>query len=131
MVGDNPTLPLLSETVTIGRHKRVTAKVRVQVRPNEREELFDIPLTDQRVEVERVQVGRFIDTPPPVRVEGDITIVPVVEERAVVSVRLFLREELWVRTVRATRIERRAINLRTETVEVQRLDLPEGEDAHE
>jgi stress response protein YsnF len=49
------------------------------------------------VEIGRVPVGRPVDTMPPVRQEGDTTIVPVVEEIIVVGRRLILKEEVRIR----------------------------------
>ena len=46
--------------------------------------------------VERVAVERQVATAPPPRVEGDTTIISLVEERLVVEKRLFVVEELRV-----------------------------------
>jgi stress response protein YsnF len=61
----------------------------------------------ESVEVTRVPIDRMVDIAPEVRTEGDVTIVPVVEEVLVVEKRLLLKEELHIRR----RVE-------TETVEV-------------
>lgn len=48
------------------------------------------------VEIRRVKVDREVDHVPKVRVEGDVTIVPVVEEVLVVEKRLVLKEEVHI-----------------------------------
>ena len=133
---DVPTLPLFAEVANVQRRKRVTGKLRIQVTPSSREDLIEVVLKDERIAVEHIPVERFVDEVPVVRVEGNTTIIPVLEERAVVTVRLFLREELHVHTVQTTRTEQRAIDLRKETVTVHRdavgdQEITEGESQHE
>lgn len=65
-----------------------------------RDRLIDEELAHERVEVERVPIGRMVTTAPPVREEGDTTIIPVVKEIVVVERRLMLTEEVRVRRVR-------------------------------
>ena len=58
------------------------------------------------VEVTRVPVNREVSEAPPIRMEGDITVVPVVEERLVIEKRLFLVEELHLtRTATTEQVE--------------------------
>lgn len=127
MTTDEEMLPLAVESVEITRRRVPTGLVRVRVVPETREESVEVGLQDEDVAVERVPVGRFVNSVPPPRIEGDVTILPVVEERAVVTVRLFLREEVRLRTHRRTRVERHAMTLRSERVEVERRDINEGE----
>ena len=47
----------------------------------------------------RVPVDRRLDSVPDMTTEGDLTIIPVVEERLVVSRELYLREEIHVRRI--------------------------------
>lgn len=127
MTGTEKTLPLFGETVTVGTRKVVTGRVTVRVTPASHDHTVPIALSEQSVSVERVTVGRFIDEMPPTRVEGDTTIIPVVEERAVVSIRLFLREEVRVRPVRTTTTAERTVTLRQETADVDRHDIQPGD----
>lgn len=57
---------------------------------------------------------------PQIRFEGDTTIVPVVEEVAVVQKRLVLREEIRITKRRRERRERMQVPLRRERAEVTR-----------
>ena len=54
-------------------------------------------MAGESVEVTRVPVNREIDTAPSIRTEGDVTIIPVVEEVIVVEKRLVLKEEIHLR----------------------------------
>jgi stress response protein YsnF len=73
------------------------------------------------VEVERVPIGRVIDAVPAVKDEGDLLVVPVVEETVVVERRLVLKEELHIRRVHTTERYRDTLKLRYQTAEVTRI----------
>ena len=118
----NPeTLRLWEEQVSFDRERVETGRVRVRVVTHEREETLEIPLTTERVEVERVPIGREIDAMPPRRQEGDTTVVPVVEEVVVLQRKLVLREELRFRLVRTTEQHRENVVLRRQEAVIERL----------
>src|ERR1700712_215520 len=105
-------LPLLSEELSVSRRIVETGVVKVSTVTHGREVLVDEPVVHERVEVERVAVGRFVDTFPDVREEGDTTIIPVVEEVIVVEKRLVLKEEVHLRRVRVTEQHQELVVLR-------------------
>jgi uncharacterized protein (TIGR02271 family) len=115
-------LPLVAEQPTLSRRTVETGRVRIAVETAVRTEPIAFDLAETEVSVERVPVGRFVDSAPPARIEGDVTIIPVLEERAVVTVRLFLREELHVRASTARRQVREEVELRREQATVTRQD---------
>ncbi len=59
------------------------------------------------LKIERVKLDRAVDVAPPLRDEGNTTIISLVEERLVVEKRLFVVEEIHV--TRETTQERVAI----------------------
>lgn len=61
---------------------------------------IDEPLFTDEVSVERVPVNRIVDAVPETRQEGDVTIIPVIEEVITVEKRLLLREEVRIRRSR-------------------------------
>lgn len=128
MAASEETLPLFAEEISVGVHKVATGRTRVRVTPTTTRETIPVSLTETAVQVERVPVGRYVDAMPPARTEGDTTILPVVEEQAVVTTRLFLREEVRIRVVRATRTESQTLDLRREDVAVERLPPEQGEE---
>ena len=71
-------------------------------------------MTSERFEIERVPVGRTVEAVPPARTEGDLTIMPVVEEIGVVERRLVLKEEIHIRRVRHTERHRETVTLRAQ-----------------
>jgi stress response protein YsnF len=93
-------IPLSGEDLDISRRQREKSVLRVEVVTHVREERIDALLTHQHVDVTRVPIGRYVGAMPDLREEGDVTIIPVVEEVLVVERRLLLREEVHVRTAR-------------------------------
>ena len=78
--------------------------------------------------VTRVPIGREIAEAPAIRIEDDLTIVPVIEERLVVEKRLFLVEELHLRrTVTIDPVEV-PTTLRRTRVDVERFERDQQED---
>ena len=53
--------------------------VRVHVVTDEEEIPASVTLRSERIEVERVPVGRMVESAPPVREENGVTIIPVME----------------------------------------------------
>ena len=90
-------VPLLREELRVEKRNVLTGKVRVRSVVDVVEEVARATLEDQRIEVTRVPVGKEIDEAPSVRTEGDVVIVPVIEEVLVVEKRLVLKEELHIR----------------------------------
>jgi stress response protein YsnF len=85
-----------------------------------RDHLIDEVLARTSVEVNRVPIGRLIDTMPAIKEEGDFTIVPIVEETLVVERRLMLKEELHIRRMQTTERYQQTVKLRYQTAEVTR-----------
>jgi stress response protein YsnF len=119
--GEKIVLPLHTEDVSVKR-RAVERDVRVRVQTTSHEQLVDEALTHEQVEIERVTVNRPIDAVPPVREEGDLTIIPLVEEVLVVERRLILKEEIHLRRVRTTTRHREAVTLRDEEVVIERAE---------
>lgn len=113
-------LPVVEETVRIGKRVREVGKTRVHLTPRQRKERVDVPVAREEVHVTRVRVDRFVDAPPPVRQEGDVTIVPVLEEVVVIQRRLRVKEELHITKRRGTRRHRETVTLREEEATIER-----------
>jgi uncharacterized protein (TIGR02271 family) len=96
-------IPLHVEEISVSRREIKKANVQVALVTGTREQLIDKELTHVRVEIERVPIDRTVEVAPPIRQEGDITIIPVVEEFVVVERRLVLKEEVRVRRVSTSR----------------------------
>jgi stress response protein YsnF len=120
-------IPLVDETATIGKREVLTGRVRVRTVTDTLEELARADVQRETVEVTRVLIDRMIETAPEVRTEGDLTIVPVVEEVLVVEKRLVLKEELHIRRRVAAETVEVPVTLRRQRAIVERLapDTPD------
>jgi uncharacterized protein (TIGR02271 family) len=119
---DDGTLvvPVIDEILNIQTRQRETGVVEVRKTIHEHTETVDPPLYVEEVEVERVEVNRFVDGPLHVRHEGDTTIVPLLEEVLVVEKRLLLREEVHIKKARREVHNPQAVTLRQERVDIVR-----------
>ena len=116
-------VPVLGERARVVKRATDAGGVRVSKVVREEEQAIDLPLAHDEVSVERVPVGRFIDTVPPTRREGDdCWVIPIVEEVLVVEKRLMLKEELRVRKTVVEAREPQTITLRREEPVIERLE---------
>jgi uncharacterized protein (TIGR02271 family) len=114
-------LPLLKEEVRVEKRSLITGKVRVRSVVDTVEEVARAVLEEERVEVTRVPVNKEVDAAPSVRTEGDLTIVPVLEEVLVVEKRLVLKEELHIRRQVAREDVEVPVTLRKQRAVIERL----------
>lgn len=117
---DDLDLQVVEERLAI--EKKIVAGdiVGVSITTEVVEEIAEVELDRYRVEVTRVPVGRVVEEAPLARAEGDITIVPVIEERLVVVKQLFLKEELHIRHVIEREVKRESVTLRRQRATVER-----------
>jgi stress response protein YsnF len=114
-------IPLLTEQIAVTRRTVVTGRVQVQTVTREGEHLVDELLSSQQVEVERVPVGKVVDSIPAVREDDNEIVVPVVEEILTVQRRLILKEEVHIRKTRSSRRHQERVPIRRQEAVVTRL----------
>jgi stress response protein YsnF len=117
---DDLRIPLHVEEISVSRHEIEKANVQVALITGTREQLIDEELTHIRVEIERIPIGRTIDVVPPISHEGDVTIIPVVEEIVVVERRVVLKEEVRVRLVSTKEQHQETVVLRQQEAVITR-----------
>ncbi|WP_201864301.1 YsnF/AvaK domain-containing protein [Microvirga soli] len=113
-------IPVVEETATIDKRQVVTDHVRVRTVTDTVEELAHASVQREDVEVTRVPVDRVVETAPEIRTDGDVTIVPVLEEVLVVTKQLVLKEELHIRRRIETEIVEVPVTLRKQHAVVER-----------
>ncbi|MBP2313684.1 YsnF/AvaK domain-containing protein [Azospirillum soli] len=123
---DEQVLPLHEEVLSVGKRAVERAQVRITTEVRERQETVEQDLDRESVEVVRVPVGRPVDAAPEPRQEGDVLIVPILEEELVVTKRLVLKEELHIRKTVTRHTERITETLRSEEAAVHRDGVPES-----
>ena len=118
---DTKFLSLAIEDVAISKRRVAGDLVRLSTSTRTLERVVDEELTHEHLIVERVSIGRVVDAVPEVRVEGDVTIMPVVEEEIVVQRRLILTEEVHLRRVRVSGRHRETVAVREHVAAVTRI----------
>jgi uncharacterized protein (TIGR02271 family) len=126
---DRQVIPLVEEQAVVTKHKRLTEGVSVRTVVREVQEVVDEPLAAEDIEVERKPLDRWVDAPVPVRHEGDVTIVTLVEEVVTVEKRLRATEEIRITKRRSVRHDPQQVTLRREEAVVERFQpAPEDDD---
>ena len=90
-------IEVAEERVRVSTRPVAHGTVQVHLTTEEVEETVRATLRGRRATVERVPMDRELTEAPAVRQEGDVVVVPVVEEILVVERRLRLREEIHLR----------------------------------
>lgn len=114
---------LYEEALRVDKRRTVTDRVLLHKTVSTREEVAELMLRQTKLEVERVPVGRAVTEVPAVREEGDMLIVPLVEEVLVVEKRLMLTEELRIRRRESVEQVRETVQLRREEAVIERPSL--------
>ncbi len=117
---DADTLRLVAEEVEVGKRRTVTGRVDVRTVTDTRDEVVKATLDSDATEVTRVPVDRHVDVAPTIRTEGDVTIVPVLEEILVVEKRLLLKEEIHIRRITRSEDVETTVPLRRQRALVER-----------
>lgn len=118
------TIPIVEEQVKISKKVIETARVLFSKTVKEDVESVEIPLKEEEVVVNRVPKNELLeDTPAASRYEGDVLIIPVLKEVAVIEKRIMLVEEIHVSKKQTEITETTDVTLRKEEVKVTRTEL--------
>jgi uncharacterized protein (TIGR02271 family) len=91
------TIPLAEEEIDIATRVVELGYLRIQKKVDEYLDERVVPLRHQEVQVERVPVNEVIPEMIAPYMDGDVYVVPVIEEEVIVTRQLRLREELRIR----------------------------------
>lgn len=127
----SPVLPVMEERVEISKKVVEKAKVRLSKTVHEHLESYDIPLSEEQIIVKKVPKNEIVDTiPEGVRYEGDVMIIPVLKEVAVIEKRIMLVEEIHVSKYKYDKTETRQVTVRNEEVQVERTEIITPDNQH-
>ena len=119
------TFPVRQEQLHVDKRIADTGRgVRIHKTVSEQEHVVDEPLMHDELAVEHVAVGAVVShsDPPRMRYEGDMLVVPVLEEVLVVQKQLRLKEEVRITRHRREAHAPQTVTLRSEQVVVERFD---------
>ena len=117
-------VPVVEEELLVETTWVDTARVQVRKRVEERVKSVHPPLMREEIEVERREVGQFVDAAAAPHQDGDTLVIPVYEEVLVLEKKLLLKEEVRItRTYVPLETTPQDVVLRREQVEVERTPL--------
>lgn len=114
------TIPVVHEVLEVGKTVVVTGKVRITTHTTEEEVQVNIPVRSEHYDVQTVSSTETFDTPPPVRQEGDTTIIPIIEEIVVTTKRYRVIEEVRIVKRHTETPYLQEISLKKQHVKVER-----------
>jgi uncharacterized protein (TIGR02271 family) len=120
-------IPLVEERLSVAKRQVESGRVRVHVTVEEREETVTEQLLHDDLQIERMPRNVRLTEVPRVRLEGNATIVPVVEEVLIIEKALVLVEEIYIRRCSVSEERRIPVTLRVERAKVDRDAGPEPE----
>ncbi len=127
---DRP-LEVVEEHLSVNTAEVVTGRVHVAVTTQTVEQPVSLSLNRTEVEVVRHELSHTLPPDAPVpqqRIEGNTTIIPILEEIVVVETRLVLRAEVHVTRVTTAETVSTTVPLRRQTANVTRdTDVPPGQ----
>lgn len=113
-------IPVMVEQLEVDRKRITRGRVRVHKKVTEREEVVDESGFHEEVIVDRVPINQVVETAPQVHYEGNILVIPILEEVLVVEKRLVFKEEVRIRKQRTEMRNPQHVTLRSEDVEIER-----------
>lgn len=92
------TLPLAKEQAEIIKHRHVDAKIQVSRTTHTRQEALASELMQEEVHITHIPFNKRLadDEIPQMRQEGDLLIIPVIEEEVEIVRRKVLKEEIHI-----------------------------------
>lgn len=120
-------IPVIEERARIDKESVERAVVKITTAIRETDQMLTDELRKDIIDIRRVPVGAEVNEIPAVREEGDVTVIPIVEERAVIVKHLVLVEELHVHRRSVRESVQVPVTVRSTEVSVERRRSPSGE----
>ncbi len=118
------TIPLVEERFQVTKREIESGRVLVRVSVDERQETLSEKVSRDDVQVEHVAKNVRVTEVPHVRLEGDTTIVPVVEEVLIVEKALVLVEEIHIRRRTVSETVKIPVTIKSERATIERTPVP-------
>ena len=113
-------VPVIREELDVRKEVFRTGTVRLRKVVHEQPEMVSELLASENIEIERIPKDVVVDAPPPVRMEGDVTVISVVEEVLVFTKQLRLKEEVRIARRQSVSNFYQEVTLRSEELIVER-----------
>lgn len=115
-------LPLMEEHATLDKARVLDSRIRIERTTTAAQELLETELARDEVEIEHIAKNLPVedDYSAEVRYEGDVLIIPVIEERVEIIRRRVLKEEVHVRKVKKTEPYQQNVLIRSQEVKIRK-----------
>jgi uncharacterized protein (TIGR02271 family) len=124
----NLSIPVTEEQLEVSRERVDTGRtLRLRKQVDEVPQQVKEAVATEFLEVQRVPIGRVVNESPGVRHEGEVMVVPVIQERLVTRKELVLVEEIRLTRRREVEEVEAQVTLRRERVVVDRFDPDTGQ----
>ncbi len=115
-------MQLAEEQVNISKERSVDARYRIHRTTHVNEELLEAELSHDEVDIRHVAINQVLgeNASPQVRQDGDVLIIPVIEEQVEIVRRNVLKEEIHIHKRSKTENFRQSITLRNQEVTIEK-----------
>lgn len=112
------TVTLAEERVELGTKKVVDRRVRITRATRVDEKNITAELTQENADIKRFAKNEVLEAQniPQIRQEGDVTIIPIIEERLEIIKHYVLTEEIHIIKKRSTERHQEIITLRSQEI---------------
>lgn len=118
---------MIQEELALGKARETSGVVRVRIETEEHAQPVELEQWHEHYEIERVPVGEAVATRNPPWQDGEVWVIPVYEERAVVRREWVLKEEIRLRKHRTREVGQAEVLLRKEHAHIER-EAPRSDD---
>lgn len=114
-------IPVVAEQLVVLTMEKDTGGVRAVKTVRQNEQLIDVPLLREQVAIERKSIQKMLEEPAQARQEGEVFIIPVMEEVLTIKRQFLLKEEIHIRKTQTQVHDPKRYIVRSEEVTVEHL----------
>lgn len=122
LTDEKDILEVHQEELEINKESVETGNVKIHTSVISEDVISYVPLLSEKISVVRIPMNEEVSETPEIRYEDNVTIIPVIKEVAVVTTKLILVEEIRITKETHEHIEKIESTLRSENVEVERIE---------
>jgi uncharacterized protein (TIGR02271 family) len=124
------TIPVIAEELAVEIQAIERGRIQVFKRIETREEIVNACSVHENIVVERIPFHRLLESEiPEVLDDGEVLIIPVIEEILITEERPVLKEEIRISKNRVTDTKSEPISLRREIVDIERIEIGSTDNA--
>lgn len=119
------SMPLAEEQATISKQRKVHSRISLTRSTQQVEKLLETELTHEHVEIEHVPMNYQVadDYSSEIRQEGDVFIIPVIEEQVEIITKRVLKEEIHIHKHTSKEEFQQKVTLRNQEVKITKQKL--------